>query len=554
MRNLHIVIIFVMSGCLAPGQVFADIKQLTDVTQLAMPGPLIAGHARIESDCTRCHEIFSAKLQRDLCLDCHKSVAADVESGQGYHGKKAALGQTECRDCHTDHKGREYDIVLLDSENFDHSYTDFELKGAHQRARCQSCHNPDLIKAKVLNDPKLVKTELHKHRNAPDQCIDCHSKTDPHKGQLGNKCQDCHQPEQWSRHSFKHEKTKFKLEGAHQQIACSLCHPKQRWKNIPSDCYSCHRLNDHHTGRYGKKCESCHTPSGAKKSALGEIQSPWKTVSFDHDKTKFKLHDKHQKVRCYLCHTGPLYKQKLPVDCVSCHQTEDPHRGRYGNKCENCHQTTGWKKARFDHDKTKFPLRDKHAKVECEKCHTAPAAGNKLPLDCYSCHKLDDTHRGQQGKNCARCHNQRDWREDVKFEHDLTRFPLIGLHAVAACEACHFETTFKNVPRDCVSCHKDKDEHKQKLGSNCAECHNPNGWNLWQFDHNKQSKFRLDGKHKTLACVACHDEPLKENVKIRMDKSCAGCHQKDDPHRGGFGRSCDRCHTTEAFDQISIKQ
>lgn len=538
------LIIFIFIALFLPALAVADI------TQMVMPGPLIGGHARFESDCKRCHELFSEKLQRKLCLDCHKLIAADIEAKQGFHGKSEDVGQSECRGCHTDHKGREIDVVLLDVEVFDHRNTDFELKDAHLQVQCSSCHNPELIKAEILSKPELEKWELLKHRNAPNQCIDCHKKIEPHQGHLGEKCQDCHQQKQWSTNSFKHEKTKYKLEGAHQKVACSLCHPKQRWKKTPTDCFSCHRLNDNHTGRYGKKCETCHTPTGAKQNDRGVQQSPWKTVNFNHNKTKFPLRDKHLKVQCLRCHPGPIYNQNLRLSCVSCHQAEDLHRGRYGNKCEDCHKTTGWKKSKYDHEKTKFPLRDKHAKVACNKCHTGPTDSKKLPTDCYGCHSLDDAHRGQQGKTCDRCHNQRGWRADIRFEHDLTRFPLIGMHAVAPCEGCHLGTTFKNTPRDCIVCHKQADEHKQRLGDKCANCHNPNGWDLWQYDHNTQSKFRLDGAHESLECLACHRDPVKE--KIRMEKTCANCHMQDDVHRGGFGRNCERCHLTKAFNQIRI--
>jgi len=190
--------------------------------------------------------------------------------------------------------------------------------------------------------------------------------------------------------------------------------------------------------------------------------------------------------------------------------------------------------------------------VACNKCHTGPTEGKKMPLDCFSCHRLDDAHKGQQGEKCERCHNQRGWRVGVRFEHDLTRFPLIGLHAVAPCEGCHVGTTFKNTARNCIDCHKKDDAHKQHLGDNCAYCHNPNGWDLWQYDHNSQSKFQLTGAHEELECLACHREPVKE--KISMGKSCASCHRKDDIHRGEFGRDCDRCHNSVAFNQIRLLQ
>jgi Cytochrome c7 and related cytochrome c len=545
--NLRNVLLFL--GALF---LFSPAFALANVSELVMPGPVIEGHANIEGTCTRCHDLLSHEQQRALCLDCHNPVAADIEGKLGFHGKNPAVDKAECRTCHTDHKGRNSDILLLDVETFDHRLTDFELKGAHQKVECIRCHNPALLKSELFNRPEQDKPVVDKYRNAPVQCVDCHQQVEPHKGALGKRCQDCHQPEHWDKYRFDHKQTDFQLEGAHQQVSCNLCHPNQRWKEVPTNCYACHRLNDNHAGRFGEKCESCHSPRGSELDRKGEKQSAWAEVAFDHSKTDFPLHDKHRKVQCVSCHTGQIGVEKPPKDCISCHQTEDPHRGRFGQQCQKCHQTTGWEKAEFNHDKTDFPLTDQHAKVTCSTCHTGPSDGKKLSLNCYSCHQLDDAHSGQQGQDCASCHSPRGWREEVQFEHGLSRFPLIGMHAVAPCEACHQDTSFKDVERDCISCHKDDDDHQQRLGSECASCHNPNGWDLWQFEHNIKSSFQFDGKHEALACLACHDEPVKG--KINIGESCANCHSKDDPHSGNFGRNCERCHSTEGFDKLMLEQ
>ena len=41
-----------------------------------MPGKVIAGHAKIEQDCDKCHVKFNKAAQDGLCLDCHKEVGA----------------------------------------------------------------------------------------------------------------------------------------------------------------------------------------------------------------------------------------------------------------------------------------------------------------------------------------------------------------------------------------------------------------------------------------------------------------------------------------------
>ena len=110
---------------------------------LVMPGPVIEGHAKYEAECPKCHLRFSKETQSGLCLDCHDKVKADVDSGEGFHGRIPGIRTAECKRCHTDHIGRKADIVLLDPQTFDHGRTDYPLKGAHLRVPCARCHEAD---------------------------------------------------------------------------------------------------------------------------------------------------------------------------------------------------------------------------------------------------------------------------------------------------------------------------------------------------------------------------------------------------------------------------
>ncbi|MGD8913163.1 MAG: cytochrome C, partial [Candidatus Thiodiazotropha sp.] len=85
----------------------------------------------------------------------------------------------------------------------------------------------------------------------------------------------------------------------------------------------------------------------------------------------------------------------------------------------------------------------------------------------------------------------------------------------------------------------------------CGECHNPNSWLLWTFDHDTKTDFPLEGKHSEVYCDSCHRTNLKEH-KLSPNH-CYGCHRGDDIHRGGFGRQCDRCHSSETFDDPVIR-
>ena len=499
----------------------ATCLQANPFESLVSPGDVISGHAKDEQKCEKCHEPFSQSVQNKLCLDCHKDTAADLKSREGFHGRLKDIESRPCKSCHTDHKGRDFKIVLLDKDTFDHGKTDFQLKGAHNKVECGACHKP---KKKLSEAPKL--------------CIDCHKEDDPHRGRLGEKCADCHDEKTWKQGKFDHDKTKFHLEGGHKDVSCNKCHPDQRWKETPTDCNACHQINDVHNGSLGTKCDKCHN---VKK---------WTEDKFDHDRdTKFKLTGKHDNVKCEGCHKNNAYDVKLATTCISCHKKDDEHKGRYGAKCENCHTTENWIKSTFDHDKTDYKLRNKHEKVPCEGCHKGNLYEEKLKTTCISCHKKDDVHKKQEGEVCEKCHNDRGWREKVAFSHDLTKFPLIGLHQITPCDECHLTPSYKDADLECIACHKKDDVHKLSLGKVCEQCHNPNGWRIWEYDHSK-TDFPLEGAHEKLVCKACHKEPVEKDIELPM--RCYDCHQKDDAHRGTYGQNCERCHVASSFRELKM--
>ena len=499
--------------------------QAADIETLFMPGELIAGHAKYESECSRCHARFEKKTQDRLCRDCHKDIDEDISTGTGFHGQAPAVKNQPCKSCHTDHIGRNANTVLLNSTTFDHEVTDFELLGNHSGVSCSACHAPD-----------------KKYSEAATDCYNCHKEQDRHKGNLGEQCGDCHVPDAWQDFDYDHDATDFPLEGKHQDVLCGSCHLNERYEDTPRNCNSCHYLNDIHNGRNGTQCQDCHN-----------VQQ-WDKSKFDHDRdTAFRLHGKHRDIRCEACHTDALAKSKPRKECYSCHRNDDRHKGRYGQKCQSCHSEKTWKRAQFDHERnTEFPLRGKHTDLICSACHRGTLDKENLSTQCTACHAGDDVHSGQEGTQCDRCHEETGWAQKVIFDHDLTRFPLIGLHASPPCEECHLTAAYQETDTRCYACHEVDDEHKASLGENCAACHNPNGWGIWIFDHNRQAEFKLDGSHEGLGCSDCHHTPIKS--KPTQSSSCYACHAEDDDHRGRFGRNCKRCHNTTSFSEVTIRQ
>ena len=426
-----------------------------------MPGPVIQGHADLEAACQNCHIRFDRAAQSNLCLDCHKPVAADVRAGTGYHGR---LKQRECRSCHTDHKGRGAKIVHLDEAKFDHAMTDFPLRGKHRGRNCISCH-----RAKA------------KFSQAPGDCAACHKKDDKHRNGLGPKCENCHNETTWKEARFDHAKTKFPLRLGHADagIKCTDCHIDNKFVDTPRECVACHRkvdLQDGHKGHFGTRCDSCHN------------EGDWKVSTFRHDRdTHFALLDRHRTTKCGSCHRAPLYKEKTPTRCVACHRGDDNekgHRGSLGDKCDKCHNAKGWKGTSFEHDRdTKFPLREKHKAAKCDSCHKDPGMREKLPQKCAACHEREDRDKG----------------------------------------------------------------HKGNYGDKCETCHNEKGFKPSIFDHGRDTPFVLAGKHFKLSCASCHRGPL---YRTKTEGRCHACHEKEDVHFGSFDLQCDKCHVADDWRKV----
>lgn len=488
---------------------------------LIMPGPVIEGHAHIEDDCKSCHARLSETRQNDLCVACHKEIGDDITRKKGYHGRFPPAQQEECSSCHTDHEGRDKDIMQLDEATFDHLMTDFPLRGAHKTVQCSDCHK---------------KSQLF--REAATTCIGCHRADDHHKGQLGESCNECHRENDWREAGFDHEATGFPLTGAHEEVMCSSCHRSEIFSEVGRTCVACHRSDDVHKGRNGTRCADCHRTSS------------WEKIAFNHMRVSgFPLDGGHRGLTCQDCHRADDFKDLGGSNCHSCHQDDDTHEGRNGTDCGSCHATNSWATVDFDHAaETGFALPAGHVNLECTACHTISLA-EQIPNDCGGCHVNDDVHRQQLGTVCENCHSPTSWTAQIRFDHDLTNFPLIGAHADAKCTACHATAAYHDAEETCVACHEEDDAHRGALGPECDSCHNPNNWQSWVFDHAAQTEFALTGAHSGLACGACHSKRNAKDIDA-LPQDCNACHERDDPHRGRFGNDCGNCHTTSDFSDL----
>ena len=414
----------------------------------------------------------------------------------------------------------------------------------------------DVVQGHAKWEEECGKCHVRFDRAAQDRlCMDCHKEVGrdvrEHTGYHGRlkpqPCRVCHTDHkgraarivELDKQKFDHNESDFALRGKHRPVTCEKCHePKKRYWEAPSDCNACHKKDDVHKGSLGPKCVDCHT------------DNDWKEAKFDHEKTRFSLKGKHVDTKCVDCHKkGSEYKE-APRTCIGCHKKDDDgskgHKGLYGEKCDSCHGVRAWKPSAFNHDAdTKYQLRGKHRNTKCADCHTGHLYRDKVGTACIDCHKKDDDavkgHKGSLGRDCAACHTESGWKEKSRFDHEKTKFPLLGKHLDTKCAECHKSTNYREAPKDCFSCHKKDDKHQATLGVQCQDCHVERDWkDTRRFDHDK-TKFRLRNAHaaKKVLCKDCHSD-LKHYRDTPMD--CYACHKKDDKHEGQESSKCESCH------------
>ena len=321
---LALVVVMLASLCTRSGALAAGLETLI------MPGKVTSAHAKLEEDCSQCHDRTDRSRQAALCMACHKEVAADVRGHTGFHGRlpgdrharsarPATRSTSAARPTSSSSAGR----------SFDHSQTDFPLAGAHASAACDACHKAG-----------------RKFREAPSGCVDCHRADDPHGGKLGTNCGNCHEPATWATRS---------LRSRQDEVRAARRPSRRGLRRLPRSATATReRLPP---ARPATRRTTCTAAPAARTARAATRPSAWKTSKFDHAKeARFPLTGAHAQLDCQGCHKTPNLKDPLPRDCAGCHRADDAHATRFGAACEKCHGTSAWKPATL-RSRARRPLR-----------------------------------------------------------------------------------------------------------------------------------------------------------------------------------------------------
>ena len=505
------------------------------------PGELSAVHAHLEglTNCTKCH-VLGEKQTSAKCLACHTEIKRLVDKKKGYHALAEVPGQ-RCAACHGEHYGRDFKVVRLDKDTFNHDLTGFKLEAKHTEINCADCHKAALIKNNI-SQKKSAGTYL----GMGTECIDCH--TDVHQNTLSQTCTACHNQEAFvPATGFNHQTTEFPLVGKHWEVDCAECHEKttlngkefQEFSGVEfKNCTSCHK--DVHNNKFGNDCRKCHD-----EFSFTEVKN---IREFNHNNTDYPLRGKHVAVDCKSCHTSGNHTKALPHNnCTDCHS--DYHKGQMAKSgvspdCNSCHSVNGFTPSSYRlnrHNQTDFALNGAHRATPCFECHKKGKEWKFKfdQLNCITCH--ENIHENKMSNkfmpdsDCRLCHNEEIWSE-VEFNHTKTNFDLEGKHKTVSCRDCHFTENaggvtqhFTGLPMNCENCHDDihRGQFYEYGKNDCVRCHTFDNWQPEKFNH-ENARFKIDGKHEGLKCIACHkptDNLIRNYIVYKFeDITCASCH------------------------------
>ena len=448
---------------------------------------------------------WSVAMGMSFALLC----AAQSPHGEGF--------KMDCAACHVPDSW----TVMRDPLAFDHDTTRFQLMGAHRSVDCRECH----IALDLVTPPS-------------SECISCH--LDVHAMSVGNDCVRCHTNDNWLVDDIPelHEQNGFPLIGVHSDLSCVDCHSSDNtlyFARLGNECVNCHEDSylaakdpDHVAAGFSTDCLECHDPLG-----FG-----WTTANVTHD--FFPLTQGHDIQDCSQCHTTGNFSDASP-ECVSCHQDDynatvspDHSVSGFSTDCAMCHTTApGWSPATFDHDAEFFPIYSGTHNGQwsaCIECHPNPM--DYSIFTCTTCHtnpETDGQHDGIPGYiyesgACLSCHPN---GEGAGFDHNTTDFPLLGQHIGVSCSECH-AGGYAGTPTACEACHMadynatiGPDHAAAQFPTDCAQCHNENGWTPSTFDHDNQYFPIYSGNHdgEWNTCADCHN-----NSADYTQFTCINCH------------------------------
>jgi hypothetical protein len=205
------------------------------------------------------------------------------------------------------------------------------------------------------------------HAFLENNCAACHTQI---KGVEAKNCIVCHAD---NKSLLQRQPTAF-----HAEInACTACHLE-------------------HQGRVPSTTQMDHVSLAG--IGLKQLKSEPERVGEDLAEITRWLEKTSTAPKSALAHLRP--EEEL-LNCASCHETKEPHRGFFGMDCAQCHGTAKWTIAEFRHPSS--------ASQSCAQCHQAPPSHymEHFRMICQSVARQPNASVDQ----CYKCHQTTSWND-----------------------------------------------------------------------------------------------------------------------------------------------
>ncbi len=502
----------------------------------------------------------------------------------GFHGR---LKPQPCRACHTDHRGREAKIAPLDERAFDHTQTDFALRGAHAapELECRSCH---------ATGKKL--------REAPGRCIDCHAKTRraqgapgqgvrrlPRRGELEGDSlrprQDALSLARRARAAQVRELPPGRaLQGRRRAPAppatARTTRTKARWARraatVTPSVIGSRRASimARRASRFAARTCRSSARAATRTTVFARPPAPASPATARTTRTRARWArpaatatpsatgsrrastTARRASRCAArtrrssarAATRATALKETPSTCVACHRKDDRHKGALGESCGNCHTERNWKESKFDHAKTAFPLLRQprprevrslpprprvqaHAqgllRLPQEGRHAPGPAGHEV-RELPRRRHLEEGALRPRARRASRCSAGTSWSRAAR---------AMRPRATRTRRAIASPVTTRD------------DVHKRRLGPRCETCHNARSWKSWDFNHDRQTRVRA-GRGAPQGRAAMPATASRCRTVRRCQPVASAAMRPTTCTTAAFGKQCERCHVTSTFKQI----
>jgi len=190
---------------------------------------------------------------------------------------------------------------------------------------------------------------------------------------------------------------------------CAACHTANKGVEA-QNCIVCHADNKSVLARQPsafhaeiRECAACHlehqgrVPSTTKMDHIALAQIGLKQVR----KSTTARDPQLDALVAWMKQTEAAPHTQL--NCATCHQTKDRHRGLFGNDCAQCHATEKWTIAEFRHPSS--------ASQSCAQCHQAPPSHYMMHFKMVS--MMTARVAKAEVNQCFLCHQTTSWN-DIK--------------------------------------------------------------------------------------------------------------------------------------------